>query len=76
MGATIVDSLDTLHIMGLKAEYEAGREWVAASLDLSSLQGELSVFETNIRYIGGLLAAFSLTGDELFKVYMLVNRSQ
>lgn len=27
----------------------------------------ISVFETNIRYVGGLLAAYALTGDDLFK---------
>jgi Glycosyl hydrolase family 47 len=28
---------------------------------------DISVFETNIRYVGGLLAAFALTGDPIFK---------
>lgn len=25
------------------------------------------MFETNIRYVGGLLSAFSLTGDDIFR---------
>ena len=29
--------------------------------------GEISVFETNIRYVGGLLTLYSFTGDNLFK---------
>jgi hypothetical protein len=29
--------------------------------------GDVSVFETNIRYVGGLLTAYSFTGDEIFK---------
>ena len=29
--------------------------------------GDVSVLETNIRYIGGLLSCFALTGDEIFK---------
>ena len=29
--------------------------------------GDVSVFETNIRYVGGLLALFALTGDDLYK---------
>ena len=29
--------------------------------------GDISVFETNIRYVGGLLSAFALTGDNLFR---------
>lgn len=28
---------------------------------------ELSVFETNIRFVGGLLSCFSLTGDPMFR---------
>lgn len=28
---------------------------------------ELSVFETNIRFVGGLLTMYSLTGDPVFK---------
>ena len=29
--------------------------------------GDISVFETNIRYVGGLLSAYALTGDEMFR---------
>ncbi|GLD65223.1 mannosyl-oligosaccharide 1,2-alpha-mannosidase IC [Lates japonicus] len=29
--------------------------------------GEASLFEVNIRYVGGLLSAYYLTGEELFK---------
>jgi len=32
LGATIVDSLDTLYIMGLMDEYTVGRNWVEKSL--------------------------------------------
>lgn len=31
MGATIIDGLDTLYVMGLMEEFKRGREWVAAS---------------------------------------------
>ena len=67
MGATIVDSLDTLFIMGFSEEFEKAKAWVAEHLDLGRMTGEVSVFETNIRYIGGLLSMFSLTGEEIFK---------
>ncbi|XP_039475334.1 mannosyl-oligosaccharide 1,2-alpha-mannosidase IA isoform X1 [Oreochromis aureus] len=65
-GASIVDSLDTLYIMGLMDEYNDAKEWVKTSLDLNS-NGEASLFEVNIRYVGGLLSAYYLTGEELFK---------
>ena len=34
-GGTIVDSLDTLWIMGLKDEFEKGRAWVRAGTGLT-----------------------------------------
>ena len=67
MGATIVDSLDTLFIMGFDKEFEKAKAWVGEHLDLGQMSGDVSVFETNIRYLGGLLSIFSLTGEEMFK---------
>uniref|UniRef100_A0A8C6UWW7 alpha-1,2-Mannosidase n=1 Tax=Neogobius melanostomus TaxID=47308 RepID=A0A8C6UWW7_9GOBI len=69
-GASIIDSLDTLYIMGLMEEYNDAKEWVKTSLDLNS-NGEASLFEVNIRYVGGLLSAYYLTGEELFKSKVL-----
>ncbi|XP_076357633.1 mannosyl-oligosaccharide 1,2-alpha-mannosidase IA-like [Tachypleus tridentatus] len=71
MGATIVDGLDTLFLMGLKEEFQKGRDWVAKNLnfdqDFSEQFVEISVFEANIRFVGGLLSCFALTGDVMFK---------
>uniref|UniRef100_A0A8C1L156 alpha-1,2-Mannosidase n=2 Tax=Cyprinus carpio TaxID=7962 RepID=A0A8C1L156_CYPCA len=67
MGATIVDALDTLYIMGLHDEFKDGQEWIKQNLDFS-VNAEVSVFEVNIRFIGGLLAAYYLSGQEVFKV--------
>jgi len=67
MGASIVDSLDTLYIMGMTDEYQKARDWVESDLDFNKMNGDISVFETNIRYVGGLLSAFALTGDNLFR---------
>ncbi|VDP37761.1 unnamed protein product [Soboliphyme baturini] len=65
-GATIVDSLDTLYIMGLQSRFEKATEWVQTSLDLSRAGSTLSVFETTIRYIGGLLSAYALSNNQMF----------
>ena len=65
MGATIVDALDTLWIMGLKDEFKQARDWVATSLNLNVNMG-ISFFETTIRCLGGLLAAYELSGDSMF----------
>ncbi|KAK4242238.1 endoplasmic reticulum mannosyl-oligosaccharide 1,2-alpha-mannosidase [Achaetomium macrosporum] len=61
--ATLVDSLDTLWIMDMKAEFE---DAVAAAEAINFTHTELreiNVFETNIRYLGGFLSAFDLSGD-------------
>lgn len=66
MGLTVVDSLDTLLIMGLKDEYAQGRQWVADKLNFDG-KPSVSVFETTIRILGGLLSAYYLSdGDVLF----------
>ncbi|TLS24778.1 hypothetical protein PpBr36_08834 [Pyricularia pennisetigena] len=66
-GATLVDALDTLWIMGLKQEFvDAAR--VACRLDFSPTAitkraGSLNVFETTIRFLGGLISAHDLSGE-------------
>ncbi|KAG1364145.1 mannosyl-oligosaccharide 1,2-alpha-mannosidase MNS1 [Cocos nucifera] len=65
LGATLVDSLDTLYIMGLEDEFQRAREWVANSLNFNK-DYVASVFETTIRVVGGLLSAYDLSGDEIF----------
>ena len=37
LGATIVDGLDTLYIMGLMDEFKKGRDWIATSLDFKGV---------------------------------------
>lgn len=63
-GATLVDNLDTLLIMGLQPEFERA---VAAIMDTdfrpeSASQSTLNLFEITIRYLGGFLSAYDLTG--------------
>ena len=67
MGATIVDAMDTLFIMGLSDEFREGRDWIDKNLHFDRLNSEISVFETNIRFVGGLLSLYSLTGDTMFR---------
>lgn len=100
-GASIIDTLDTLLIMGLENEYNQcrphinqvnfnwvqGRDWsrgytseadVDEGADPEDENAPMSVwkvdrdknvnipvFETCIRYMGGLMAAYDLSGDEL-----------
>lgn len=66
LGATIVDGLDTLYVMGLHKEFDEGRDWLARKFSLENVGNDLSVFETNIRFIGGFLTCYAFTGDRLF----------
>ena len=53
MGTSIVDSMSTLYIMGLDEEFEKGRTWIEESFDFNRVHVDVSVFETNIRFVGG-----------------------
>lgn len=66
LGATIVDGLDTLYLMGLHKEFDEGRDWVERKFTLENVDADLSVFETNIRFVGGFLTCYAFTGDRLF----------
>lgn len=65
MGVTLVDSLDTLWLMGLKDEFNDATKWVKQSLSFKHANS-VSVFETTIRELGGLLAAYDLSHEEVF----------
>lgn len=62
-GATLVDSLDTLWIMGFKDYFYEAVEAVAAIDFGKSDMKSISVFETTIRYLGGLLSAYDLSAE-------------
>lgn len=60
--ASLVDALDTLWIMDMKDEFD---EAVAAieSIDFTTTEETtLNLFETTIRYLGGFLGAYDLSG--------------
>jgi mannosyl-oligosaccharide alpha-1,2-mannosidase len=62
--ATLVDSLDTLWIMGMTEEFE---EAVASLDDIDFTVSEsdvISLFETTIRYLGGLLGAYDISNEK------------
>lgn len=59
--ATLVDSLDSLWIMGMKKEFDEAVDAVAGIDFSTSTNSRVNMFETNIRYLGGLLAAYDLS---------------
>lgn len=65
MGMTLLDSLDTLYVMGMLDEFKEAKEWVAKNLNFNT-HHSVSVFETTIRALGGLLSAYDLSGEEVF----------
>ena len=59
--ATLVDTLDTLWIMGLKEEFEEAAEAVG-NIDFTTTERTtIPMFEVAIRYMGGLLAAYDIS---------------
>lgn len=65
LGWIIVDSLDTMLIMGLDEEFKTAEAWVANELSYD-FDYEVNVFETTIRMLGGLLSAHYLSGNDMF----------
>jgi mannosyl-oligosaccharide alpha-1,2-mannosidase len=66
LGATIVDAMDTLWIMNMTEEFEMGRNWIQKDLNIEAVDSPMSLFETVIRFVGGLLSCFALTNDQMF----------
>jgi len=65
MGTTLVDSLDTLWLMGMKDEFYRARDWCRDHLK-HNINRNVSVFETTIRSLGGLLSAYDWSQDQVF----------
>ena len=60
--ATLVDSLDTLWIMDLKPEFEEAVKAVNEIDFTTSDRSDIPLFETTIRYLGGLVGAYDISG--------------
>jgi mannosyl-oligosaccharide alpha-1,2-mannosidase len=62
--ATLVDSLDTMLIMGLHKEFEEALKEVS-KIDFTGTEGcVINLFETTIRHLGGLLSAYDISGGK------------
>lgn len=66
IGATIVDSLTTLWLMGLDEEFKQATDFVRDEMDFTKADEQISVFELTIRGLGGLLGAHTLSGQQIF----------
>ncbi|KZF21714.1 glycoside hydrolase family 47 protein [Xylona heveae TC161] len=86
--ATLVDALDTLWIMDRHEEFEEAVHVVSGINFTTTTQPTLNVFETTIRYIGGMLGAYDVSdgqypvlldkakelGDFLYRAFDTPNR--
>ena len=60
--ATLVDSLDTLWIMGMTDAFENATAAIQNIDFTTSIRKDIPMFETTIRYLGGLLGAYDISG--------------
>ena len=65
LGLTLIDSLDTMWLMGLTKEFEEARHWVEQDMVVAQNK-DVNLFETTIRVLGGLLSTYHLTQDKVF----------
>jgi mannosyl-oligosaccharide alpha-1,2-mannosidase len=75
LGLSLIEALDTLWVMALDDEFRDGVEWLKHNLDFD-VDGEVSVFESSIRLVGGLLSAWHACADRalLLKARDLADR--
>jgi mannosyl-oligosaccharide alpha-1,2-mannosidase len=66
--ATLIDSLDTLWIMGLKEDFKEAVEAVATIDWANTTSTSANIFETTIRHLGGLLAAYDLSHERVLLI--------
>ncbi|THG01154.1 hypothetical protein TEA_015867 [Camellia sinensis var. sinensis] len=65
LGATVVDALDTAMIMGIDEVVSEAGSWIEKNLpERISQKGQVNLFETTVRVLGGLLSAYHLSGAE------------
>lgn len=65
LGATVVDALDTAIIMGADEIVSEAGSWIETQLlDRIKHKGQVNLFETTIRVLGGLLSAYHLSGGD------------
>ncbi|KAJ6458125.1 glycoside hydrolase [Mycena vitilis] len=64
-GVSVFDSLDTMWIMGLYDLFEDGLNVVSNTTFYTPPDEFVPFFETIIRYLGGLLSAYALSGEPI-----------
>ena len=65
VGLTLIDSLDSLILMGMEDEVDEATKWIDTRLTFE-INRDVNCFEMTIRVLGGLLSAFHLTRKPVF----------
>lgn len=65
LGLTLIDSLDSMWLMGLEEDFYEAADWVRFEMNVAQ-DKDVNLFETTIRVLGGLLSIYHLTGDTVF----------
>ncbi|KAF8582178.1 glycoside hydrolase family 47 protein [Ramaria rubella] len=64
-GVSIIDGMDTMHLLGLKLQFERAVVHVS-TMKFEMPEGDFAhFFETTIRYLGGLLSAHALSNEPI-----------
>ncbi|KAL9940050.1 hypothetical protein V8E36_000755 [Tilletia maclaganii] len=64
-GATMVDSISTSYLMGLTNYVKVAEDWMVNKVDYTKTpEAQISVFETTIRHVAGLISAYELGGKK------------
>jgi mannosidase alpha-like ER degradation enhancer 2 len=66
---TLIDALDTLVIMKNYSEFRRAVNIIANHLPSFDIDVNVSVFETTIRILGGLLSSHLMAIDPLLNIY-------
>lgn len=68
---SLIDALDTLIVMGLHDEFNKAVDYIKYNVSFDA-DINVSVFETNIRVVGGLLSAHMLSHRYVITVSLLI----
>ncbi len=69
LSTTLIDSLDMLAVLGDHQSFEDGVDWVLQNIPNFDKDANVSVFETNIRIVGGLLSAHMIAANKTLNMY-------
>ncbi|KAN0084178.1 glycoside hydrolase family 47 protein [Tylopilus felleus] len=75
-GATIVDALDTMWLMGFQDLFDQAVQFIGTvDYSVSKTNSTVSLFETTIRHVGGLLSAYEISGKQE-QYFILVQKAE